>query len=193
MSALRARPHCRGAAESPVGVQVEAAEPTFTRGRSALLQRLLLKVPPLIYFGPIAQLLRSRCVLRLTTRGRRSGKPRTVSVSFMPLDDHFVIFAGFRGVNSGWYRNIRANPTVRIKVGRREMSAEARLVQDPQQRRELMRQMQVRSTRCGPPRPTRPLLKAMRLFDYQGEIDMAIAAGGTLPVIEIIPAREVVK
>jgi hypothetical protein len=33
----------------------------------------------------------------------------------------------------------------------------------------------------------RPLLKLTRAFDYQGEIDMALRAGGTLPVIEITP------
>ena len=190
MSALRTGPYCLGAREGAIGVQVEATEPSFRRRRAAPLQRLLLKMPSLIYYGPIAELLRSRCVLRLTTRGRRSGKPRTTSVSFMPVDDYFVIFAGFRGVNANWYRNIRANPSVLIKVGRREMPAQARLVEDPQRRSELMRQMQARSRGCGPPGPTRPLLKATRLFDYQGEIDMAIAAGGTLPVIEIIPSRQ---
>jgi hypothetical protein len=31
------------------------------------------------------------------------------------------------------------------------------------------------------------LLKLTRVFDYQGEIDMAVAAGGTLPVVELFP------
>jgi hypothetical protein len=33
----------------------------------------------------------------------------------------------------------------------------------------------------------RPLLKLTGVFDYQGEIDMAVAAGGTLPVVELVP------
>jgi hypothetical protein len=33
----------------------------------------------------------------------------------------------------------------------------------------------------------RPAIKLSGAFDYQGEIDMAIAAGGALPVIEIFP------
>jgi deazaflavin-dependent oxidoreductase (nitroreductase family) len=122
----------------------------------------------------------------LTTTGRRTGVPRTTAVSFMPVDDHFVVFSGW-GVSSNWYRNLRADPEVTITVGRRRMRATARLVEDPDRRSELMRQMQARSAGCGPPKPVRPLLKGLRLFDYQGEIDMAVRAGGTLPVVEISP------
>jgi hypothetical protein len=104
----------------------------------------------------------------------------------MPVGDHFVVFSGW-GVTSNWYRNLRANPEVTITVGRRRMRAMARLVEDPERRRALMLRMQARSGSCGPPKPARPLLKALKVFDYQGEIDMAVAAGGALPVIEIIP------
>jgi deazaflavin-dependent oxidoreductase (nitroreductase family) len=148
--------------------------------------RMALKVPVLLYRGPIADLLRSRCVLLLTTRGRKTGLPRTGPVSFMPVDDRFVVFSGW-GVGSNWYQNIRADPAVTITVGRRRMRGVARVVEDPAQRRELMLRMQKRSAGCGPPRPARPLLKALRMFDYDAEITMAVAAGGTLPVIEITP------
>jgi hypothetical protein len=104
----------------------------------------------------------------------------------MPLGDHYVVFSGW-GVSSSWYRNIRANPAVHIKVGRREMDATARPVEDPEQRRRLMQQMAAYSSRCGPPQALRPVIKLSGAFDYQGEIDMAIAAGGALPVIEIFP------
>jgi deazaflavin-dependent oxidoreductase (nitroreductase family) len=146
----------------------------------------MLKAPIYLYYGPIADLLRSRCVMLLTTLGRRSGRPRTGGVSFMPLDDHYIVFSGW-GVTSNWYRNIQANPEVRIKVGRRQMRATARVVEDPERRRQLMLNMQARSSGCGPPRPLRPLLKLTGVFDYQGEIDMAVTAGGALPVVEIVP------
>jgi deazaflavin-dependent oxidoreductase (nitroreductase family) len=164
---------------------MEGSEPTSTRPRASLALRLMLKVPALVYRGPLADLLRSRCVLLLTTRGRRSGQPRTGGVSFMPVDDHFVVFSGW-GTSSNWYRNIRANPEVLITVGRRRLRATASLVEDPERRRQLMRQMRDRSSRCGPPRPIRPLLKLAGL-DYEGEITMAMRAGGALPVIEIVP------
>ena len=107
----------------------------------------------------------------------------------MPVDNQFVVFSGW-GVSSNWYRNITANPEVTITVGRRRMPAVAHVVEDPDRRRQLMlRQMQARSGGCGPPKPLRPLLKLLKMFDYDGEITMAVAAGGTLPVIEITPER----
>ena len=150
--------------------------------------RLLLKAPSLVYYGPIAELLRSRCVMLLTTRGRRTGLSRTNGVSFMPWDGHYVVFSGW-GIDSNWYRNLRADPSVRIKVGRREMQATARLVEDPEARRRLMLRMAERSSGCGPPPLIRPLIKLTGVLDYQGEIDMAVRAGGTLPVIEITPTQ----
>jgi deazaflavin-dependent oxidoreductase (nitroreductase family) len=147
----------------------------------------MLRVPRAMYVGPIAELLRSRCVMLLTTRGRRTGRARTTAVSFMPVGDRLVVFSGW-GVSSNWYKNVRANPQVRIQVGRRRMRATARLVEAPEQRAELMLQMRARSSGCGPPRPVRPLLRLTRIFDYQGEIDMAVAAGGNLPVVEVTPS-----
>jgi len=146
----------------------------------------MLKVPALVYRGPLADLMRSRCILVLTTRGRKSGQPRTGAVSFMPLEDHFVVFSG-RGIGSNWFQNIRANPEVSVRVGRKQMRATARVVEEPERRRALMLQMQARSSGCGPPRPMRAVLKLTHVFDYQGEIDMAVAAGGTFPVVEIFP------
>jgi deazaflavin-dependent oxidoreductase (nitroreductase family) len=164
-----------------------SAEPSFTRRRAKPFLRLMLKLPVVLYRGPLAELMRSRCVLLLTTRGRRTGVPRTTAVSFMPVGDHLVVFSGW-GVGSNWYRNIRADPRVEVTVGRRRMPATARLVEDPEQRRELMRQMAARSSGCGPPKPVRPLLKVTGAFDYEGEIAMGLAAGGTLPVVEIVPS-----
>jgi deazaflavin-dependent oxidoreductase (nitroreductase family) len=161
-------------------------EPRFERQRAPKLQQLLLKVPPLIYRGPIADLLKSRCVLVLTTRGRKTGQRRTTGVSFMPLNDRLVVFSGW-GRMSNWYRNVLANPEVEVQVGRKRMRATARLVPDPERRRQLMLQMQQRSRSCGPPRPMRPLLKLLKVFDYEGEITLAVAQGGDLPVVEIVP------
>jgi deazaflavin-dependent oxidoreductase (nitroreductase family) len=162
------------------------AQPSFVRRRPGTLLRLFLKAPIALYHGPLADLLRSRCVMLLTTRGRRSGLARTNGVSFMPLDDHFVVFSGW-GVTSNWYRNVVANPEVMISVGRRRMRATARVVEDPTRRSELMRQMQARSAGCGPPKAVRPLLKLSGAFDYEGEIKMATEAGESLPVVEIFP------
>ena len=163
-----------------------AVEPSFRRRRAAGWLQAVLRVPRFLYGGPIAEIMRARCVLLLTTRGRRSGLPRTRAVSFMPVNNHYVVFSGW-GVGSNWYRNVLANPRVTIKVGRTAMRATARVVEDPSRRVALMRQMQARSAGCGPPKSIRPLLKLTGVFDYQGEIDMAVAAGATLPVVELVP------
>src|SRR5260370_5119433 len=163
-----------------------STEPSFRRQGASPVLRTMLKIPSLVYRGPLAELMRSRCVLLLTTRGRKTGRPRTGAVSFMPLEGHFVVFSGW-GVGSNWFKNILANPEVSVTVGRRRMRATARVVEDPERRRQLMLQMKARSSGCGPPQPMRPLLKLTRIFDYQGEIDMGVAAGGTFPVVERFP------
>jgi hypothetical protein len=104
----------------------------------------------------------------------------------MSLGDHLVAFSGW-GRTSNWYRNVRANPEVVVRVGARQFRATATLVPEAERRRELMLVMQQRSRSCGPPRLVRPLLKGLRLFDYEGEIALAVAQGGDLPVVEIIP------
>lgn len=165
-------------------------EPTFRREPASGFLRFFLKLPPLLYRGPLAELFRWRCVMLLTTTGRKSGLPRTGGVSFMPLGDRYVIFSGW-GVRSNWYQNIRANPEVIIQVGRRRMRATAKPVMDPERRRDLMLMMQQRSAHCGPPRFIRPLLRLTRAFDYDAEIRMAVEQAGSIPVIELHPHGEV--
>jgi hypothetical protein len=60
-------------------------------------------------------------------------------------------------------------------------------VADPERRRQLMRQMREWSAECGPPRPIRELLRRTGVFDYDGEIELAVAQAGSLPVVELIP------
>lgn len=160
--------------------------PTFVRERPNRLLRIGFKVPVYLYWGPIAELLRSRCVLKLTTTGRKSGLPRTTCVSFMPEGDHYIVFSGF-GVHSNWYQNILANPRVTVQVGRKRFTATARVVEDPTRRKELMLKMRDRSKHCGPPVWIRPLLRLTRVFDYDNEIRLAVENAEILPVVELIP------
>jgi deazaflavin-dependent oxidoreductase (nitroreductase family) len=165
---------------------MSASEPTFDRGRPSRWRRLFFKAPIALYRDGPAEIMRHRCVLLLTTTGRRSGLPRTTGVSFMPLDERFIIFSGW-GVRSDWYRNLLANPDVTVRVGRRTLQATAVPVADPARRRELMRQMRARAARCGPPNPLRSLLRRTGIFDYEGELDLALAQGDALPIVELIP------
>jgi deazaflavin-dependent oxidoreductase (nitroreductase family) len=164
------------------------SEPTFTRERPSSLQQWAFKIPAKFYSGRQAEFFKSRCVLQLTTIGRKSGLPRTIAVSFMPHNDSYVIFSGF-GIESNWYQNILANPDVLVKVGKHEFKARASVVEDPAQRKQLMLEMRDRSANCGPPQFIRSLLKLTRAFDYDGEIQMAVDNAETIPVVELTPEK----
>jgi deazaflavin-dependent oxidoreductase (nitroreductase family) len=175
------------------GVRANASEvtmngntPTFDRGRPGGLRRLFFKSPVSLYRGPIAEVLRSRCIMLLTTIGRKSGQRRTNGISFMPLGDRYIVFSGW-GIRSDWYKNLLVNPEVTIKVGGKTMRATAVPVSDPARRRELMQQMRQRSKQCGPPEPVRTVLSKTGIFDYEAELDLALKQGGELPVVELIP------
>lgn len=160
--------------------------PTFVRERPSSMLRFGFKAPTFLYRGPFAGLFASRCVLLLTTTGRKSGLPRSTAVSFMPRDGKYIIFAGW-GIRSNWYQNLLANPAATIQVGGQRIEVTAQPVQDPASRRDLMLQMRDRSSGCGPPPAIRPVLKALRMFDYDGEIALAVEQAEKLPVIELVP------
>ena len=89
----------------------------------------LLKYPPqLIYaigLGPIY----GRLVLMLTTTGRKSGKSRVTPLQYEEIDGDIYIGSA-RGTNADWWRNIVANPKVRIQVKSRKFEGRAELVTD---------------------------------------------------------------
>jgi deazaflavin-dependent oxidoreductase (nitroreductase family) len=128
--------------------------------------------------------------MKLTTTGRRSGLPRTICISFMPHDDGYVIFSGF-GVGSNWYQNLLTNPQAEIRVGSRTMNASASVVENPEERKALMLEMQERSNGCGPPQFVRPVLRFFRAFDYDAEIQMAVDEAEALPVVQLRPTNHV--
>jgi deazaflavin-dependent oxidoreductase (nitroreductase family) len=168
---------------------MNSIEPTYSRERPALPQRVFLRSLVYVYRGWLGELFRWRCVLKLTTTGRRTGKPRTTCVSFMPLDGHYVIFSGW-GTRADWYRNLRAHPDVTVQVGRRRMGGTARLVADPERRQALMLMMRDRSVSCGPPRVMRTLFRLTRLFDYEMDIRLAVEHATRMPVVEIVPHEQ---
>ena len=57
-------------------------------------------------------------VLLLTTRGRRSGRPRTTPLPYFRDADDLVLIASFGGSdrNPAWYANLRHDPKVRVRV-----------------------------------------------------------------------------
>ena len=91
----------------------------------------------LIHLGPIMAYavglgpLTGRFVLLLTTVGRKSRQPRVTPLVYEERDGMLMI-ASARGPSADWLRNIRADPRVRVRVGRRQFDAIAEETADPE-------------------------------------------------------------
>ena len=70
-------------------------------------------------------------VALLTTTGRKTGLTRTTPLGFVhvPDTDTYFVSAGWYG-KTDWYRNLRANPRVRVHHGRRTFACQARPISD---------------------------------------------------------------
>jgi deazaflavin-dependent oxidoreductase (nitroreductase family) len=71
--------------------------------------------------------LRLMRVLLLTTRGRKTGLPRTVPLPYFRLEGREVVVASFAGgeKNPAWYVNLCATPEVSVRMGRERFTARA--------------------------------------------------------------------
>jgi deazaflavin-dependent oxidoreductase (nitroreductase family) len=70
-----------------------------------------------------------RSTLRLTHRGRRSGKPYEVTIWFMVEGD--VVYLVTANRERQWVRNVAANPTVVLRVGDATFSGRAEPITAP--------------------------------------------------------------
>ena len=57
-------------------------------------------------------------VLLLTTRGRRSGRERTVVLQYFPDGDAMIVTAANDGgtAHPGWYFNLQGDPAARVEI-----------------------------------------------------------------------------
>jgi deazaflavin-dependent oxidoreductase (nitroreductase family) len=80
-----------------------------------------------------------RPVLLLTTRGAKSGAERTVPLVYSMEGDHYVVVASKGGAPTSpdWYHNLKANPTVKVEVGRERFAARANIA-NPESERERL-------------------------------------------------------
>jgi deazaflavin-dependent oxidoreductase (nitroreductase family) len=63
----------------------------------------------------------------LTTVGRRSGKPHTIEIWFARRDGNLYLLSG-GGEKADWVRNLRKTPSVKVRIGSRTVTAQAREV-----------------------------------------------------------------
>jgi deazaflavin-dependent oxidoreductase (nitroreductase family) len=65
--------------------------------------------------------------LYLTTTGRRTGRPREIEIWFTQRGGRYYLVAEHRE-RAQWVKNLRAEPSVAVRVGRRSFAAHARVV-----------------------------------------------------------------
>ena len=65
-------------------------------------------------------------LLLLTTVGARSGRRRTVPLTYVADGERYVVAAGAAGANPAWYHNLLAHPAVTVEVGTAVFAAVAR-------------------------------------------------------------------
>lgn len=93
--------------------------------------RLIHLGPRIAYalgLGPVV----GRFVLLLTTVGRKTGQRRVTPLTFQQVGGTILV-ASARGPSADWYRNILANPLVRVRVGNREFQGTAHTTANPEE------------------------------------------------------------
>ncbi len=88
-----------------------------------------LHVMRFLYRSGLAPLL-GRFILLLTTTGRKSGLPRVTPLQYEEVDGAIYV-ASARGTRADWFRNILADPCVKVRIKSREFEGLAEPVTDP--------------------------------------------------------------
>lgn len=102
---------------------------TVRARRTAVLIAACLLAATATLAGPtIDAAQRDISTLELTTTGRKSGQPRTVTIWFV-VGDHLYVQSGRDG-KTDWYQNIRKTPAVTVKIGEQQWKGQARPVAD---------------------------------------------------------------
>lgn len=78
--------------------------------------------------GKVGGQLEGAPLLILHTRGRKSGEPRETPLVYQQVGDTMAIFASKAGAPShpDWYRNVKADPNVKVEVGADTFDSTAR-------------------------------------------------------------------
>jgi deazaflavin-dependent oxidoreductase (nitroreductase family) len=76
--------------------------------------------------------------VRLTTRGRRTGQRRTVTIWFVENGARSVLVQHATSAAANWYRNLLDDPSVEIDFGDGPIPARAAPISDPVRVREVL-------------------------------------------------------
>jgi deazaflavin-dependent oxidoreductase (nitroreductase family) len=153
--------------------------------RPNTLLKFLFRIPVWMHkigFGGWEKLIGAEWML-ITTRGRKSGKPRDTMVDVMDYDaasDTYYIEAAY-GDRADWYKNIQANPVFEARVGRRKFKATAMPLSN-----DGAGEMMVKFFRKKPAY-TRSVM-AMVGMKFKGEDELRVL-GSKLTLLAVTPAK----
>jgi deazaflavin-dependent oxidoreductase (nitroreductase family) len=95
--------------------------------------------------GPLQRVYSRGDLIDITTTGRRSGQPRRIEIVYHVLDGRIYISGSPRADRKrSWLVNLERDPhfTFHLKRGSKaDLPATARIVEDPNERRTVMRQI----------------------------------------------------
>ena len=78
-----------------------------------------------------------RKTVRLTTRGRKTGEPRTATIWFVADGPKRIVVQNATGA-SNWYRNLAKDPDVTLDFGTGPITARAEPIRDPARIRQVL-------------------------------------------------------
>lgn len=79
-----------------------------------------------------------RRTVRLTTRGRKSGQPRTVTIWFVTAGPRRIEVQHVAAKPAQWYRNLLADPAVTVDFGDGPIAARGEPITDPAEIRRVL-------------------------------------------------------
>lgn len=82
-----------------------------------------------------------RKTVRLTTRGRKSGQPRTVTIWFVAAGPDCIRVQHASRAPAQWYKNLLGDPAVTVDFGDGPLAGEARPLADAAQVRDVLRRV----------------------------------------------------
>jgi deazaflavin-dependent oxidoreductase (nitroreductase family) len=83
----------------------------------------------------------ARKIVRLTTRGRKSGAPRTVKIWFVANGPRSILVQHATRAPAHWYRNLLADPGVTVDFGDGPIAARATAITDPRRVRDVLQRV----------------------------------------------------
>lgn len=82
-----------------------------------------------------------RRTVQLTTRGRKTGQPRTVRVWYVQTAPDALCVQHSSAAPAHWYKNLLANPEVSVDFGSGPVAARAEPILEPGEIRDVLRRV----------------------------------------------------